>query len=386
MDTRTFTKPSGQLVPDRYEGKEIFSFLPNPLPPKLDIGSELNDEIGEANHKLGRLSGLGERLPNPNLLIVPYLKREAVLSSRIEGTQVSLAEFLLLEAKGKATPQDELRGYTEVSNYVQAQNISLARVMKGKPIDIKLILDAHRTLLSGVRGKERNLGAVRQRQNWIGISGSRIERSRYIPPPYQLLPSLLMNLQGFIQHPQKGMNKLVQCAIMHYQFEAIHAFEDGNGRLGRLLISLFLCEKGILSQPLLYLSAYIDKHKPEYYDRLLNVSTRSEWNEWIEFFIGALNAQSDETIKNVQSLLVLKERYEARLERKGGSLKAMTLTKELFSNPYLNNKRAMQILDVTPQTAQSTIEDLIELRVLRQVEGRKRDRYYAAPEILELLS
>jgi len=386
MDTKAFSNPSGQLVPDKYEGKDIFSFLPNILPPKLDIGSDLNDDIGEANHKLGRLSGLGDRLPNPNLLIVPYLKREAVLSSKIEGTQVSLAELLLFEAKGEAVPQNESKGLAEVSNYVQAQDISLARVKRGKPIDVKMILDAHRILLSGVRGQERSPGEVRQRQNWIGILGSKIERSRYVPPPYQLLPSLLMNLEGFIQHPTKGMNKLVQCAIMHYQFEAIHAFEDGNGRLGRLLITLFFCERGVLSQPLLYLSAYIDKHKGAYYDRLLNVSLRSEWNEWIEFFIEALTVQAEETIKNVQAFLALMERYESRLQRKNASMKAMKLEKELFRNPYLTNKSAVRILDVTPSTAQSAIVDLMKFGILKQVEGGKRDRVYGAAEILKLLS
>jgi Fic family protein len=381
MDTKAFSSPSGELVTN---GK-IVAFVPNFLPPTLTYDDELIQLMAEAHSKLGVLSGMGINLPNPSLLISPYLRREAILSSKIEGTQASLADLLLYEAKPRRTDESGSKSVREVSNHVQALQICLSRVRKKKPIDIKMIRDAHRYLLQDVRGQERGPGSFRTEQNWIGPD-SRIEHSRYVPPPMKALPSLLMNFEGFVQHPPDGMSKLVQCAIMHYQFEAIHPFVDGNGRLGRLLVVLFLCDKGVLTQPLLYLSAYLDKHKEDYNEKMLRVSQKGEWNQWIAFFMRALATQADEAIRNVQELLALKARYEKRLEKYGASSKAMTIATELFSRPYLTNRIVRTRLAVTAQTAQNVINQLVDLGILRQVTQGKRDRIYGAKEILEILS
>lgn len=385
MDLQAFTNPSGRLVPYEVNHKKTVTFVPDALPPKLTYNAELTALIAEAHSKLGELSGLGINLPNPNLLISPYLRREAVLSSKIEGTQASVADLLLFEARARGIGEDTPKRVREVSNHMQALQICLARVRKKKPIDIRMIQDAHRYLLANVRGQNHSPGEFRREQNWIGPD-LKIEHAKYVPPPWEALGGLLMNLEGFIQHPQQGMSRLVQCALMHYQFEAIHPFEDGNGRLGRLLIVLFFCEKGVLSQPLLYLSAYFDKHKEEYNARMLRVSQKGEWNEWVGFFMRALATQADEAIKNVQALLALRERYKKRLEKWGASSRSMICTDELFSSPYVTNRSVRLRFGVVAQTAQSAIQELIDLRILRQVTKGKRDRVYGATEILEILT
>jgi len=384
LDVGAFTKPSGRLF--RTDG--VVSFVPSALPPDLSYDTQMAKLLSEAHARLGRLSGMGILLPNPSLLVLPYLQREAVLSSKIEGTQVSLKDLMLYEARGRELGESH-PSVQEVSNHVQALEISLKRVSqtkKKKPIDLQLICEAHRTLLEGVRGHERNPGRFRTIPNFIGPEGSKIEDARYVPPAPKYLDDLLMDLEGFIQHPPEDMPILIHCAIVHYQFEAIHPFGDGNGRLGRLLIPLLLCHSGELSQPLLYLSAYLEKHKVEYDERMLKVSQESDWDGWIKFFLKAVATQATEASENVQRILDLMKKFDRRLGKERVSSNVIRLSDLLFSRPLVTAGQVEKMLDVTPSGAQSIIDRLVGLGILRQITSGRYSRVYAASEILGVLA
>ena len=332
------------------------------------------------------MSGIGELLPNPHILISPYLRREAVLSSKIEGTQASLADLFQYELIGTEPVESVWKRVFEVRNYVRALERGLRLVRKeGGRIDLGLIRSMHGTLLQGVRGAERNPGNFREIQVLIG-STPRIEDATYVPPAAEYLPDLLSNLEDFIRSPPSDMPILVQCAVLHYQFEAVHPFVDGNGRIGRLLIPLFLCERNILPHALLYISAYLESHRTEYFDRLLGVSQRNEWKEWVAFFLTAVAHQSDEAVVNIQKLLQLKDRYETLLGKRHATQNAHLLKDILFSNPYTTIKNASEFLKVSFVTAQSTIQALVSSGILTEITRKKRNKIFVAKEIIRNLS
>jgi Fic family protein len=256
------------------------AFVPAPLPPELAFDLDLVRAMSRADAALSELSGLGALLPNPHLLIAPYLRREAVLSSRIEGTQASLADLLADEA-GEAShaAPDDVR---EVRNYVAALEYGVRR-LDALPLSLRLVRELHEKLMKGVRGEKATPGEFRRRQNWIGPKDCTEAVATYVPPPVREMKEALFDWEKFL-HQRDTLPELVQCALMHEQFEAIHPFLDGNGRVGRLLITLFLIERGRLSQPLLYLSEYIERHKQDYYDALQRVRTHGAWSEWLRYF------------------------------------------------------------------------------------------------------
>jgi len=261
MDMALFqNSPSGRLVRavDGY-----WAFVPNPLPPELTWDSPLASLASRADLALGTLSGLGETLPNPHLLIYPFIRKEAVLSSRIEGTQSSLSELLLFEA----TRAEKQRDVREVQNYVRAMEYGLKR-LGDLPLSLRLIRELHAILMEGVRGERATPGEFRQSQNWIGPPGCTLNDATFVPPPVTEMREALDHLEEFL-HADTELPPLVELALIHYQFETIHPFLDGNGRIGRLLIALFLCQRGILTKPLLYLSAFFEHHRQEYYQYLL---------------------------------------------------------------------------------------------------------------------
>jgi len=385
MDLGAFSDPSGRLLKIS-DGNTVF--VPNSLPPDIDYDRATTKLIADSHTKLGRLSGIGELLPNPHILISPYLRREAVLSSRIEGTKASLADLFQYELNGKESIDEAWKRVREVRNYVQALENSLGVIKKTDHyIDLEVIKHAHRTLLQAVRGEDRSPGNFRKIQVHIG-SSRKIEDARYVPPGPETLSDLLANLEAFIRDPPPDMPILVQCALLHYQFEAIHPFVDGNGRIGRLLITLFLCERNILPLPLLYLSAFFEKNRTEYFDRLLAVSQRSEWANWIKFFLNAVSQQADEAIQNIniRALLRLKDRYEDLLRKHSATRNAHLLKDGLFSNPYTTINNASEFLKVSFVTAQKTIEFLRGYGILTQVTKRPRNRIFVAKEILGILS
>jgi len=377
MDTALFkNSPSGKLI--RATGG-YWAFVPNPLPPRLDWDGALVSLISSADIALGTLSGLGETLPNPHLLIYPFIRREAVLSSRIEGTQSSLSDLLLFEA----TKVERQRDVKEVQNYVRAMEYGLKRLNE-LPLSLRFIRELHSILMEGVRGEHTTPGEFRQSQNWIGSPGATLDEATFVPPPVTEMQECLGQLEKFL-HAETKLPPLAQVALVHYQFETVHPFLDGNGRIGRLLITLLLCQRNVLSKPLLYLSAFFEKHRQEYYELLLKVSSTGAWREWIEFFLRAVAEQSGDAVSRSRRLLELQRNYsqvarEKRLPPTAGQLVELILMK-----PVLNIKIAQEFLKVSYPSAQNAISSLEEAGILTEITGRKRAKAYAASEILKAL-
>jgi len=377
MDPAQFQhSPSGRPVrtPGGY-----WAFVPNPLPPKLDWDSNLVIALSTADMAIGTVSGLGETLPNPHLLIYPFIRREAVLSSRIEGTRSSLSDLLFFEA----TSLERQGDVREVQNYVRAMEYGLQRIGE-IPLSLRLIREIHAILLQDVRGEHATAGEFRHSQNWIGPPGCILEEATYIPPP---VPEMQQALDGFEKflHAETGLPTLVEMALIHYQFEAIHPFLDGNGRIGRLLVALLLCQRGVLAKPLLYLSAFFERHRQEYYDLLLAVSRGGEWREWLTFFLRAVAQQSKDAIQRSRRLLELHRSYaEIALDRRWPP-SAGRLTEVIFMKPVLTMRQAERSLKVSFPTARNAIDALEEAGVLVELTGGRRNRAYAARDIVAIL-
>jgi len=368
--------PSGKLIrtPGGY-----WAFVPNPLPPKLEWDDSFVSLISKADIALGTLSGLGESLPNPHLLIYPFVRREAVLSSRIEGTQSSISDLLLFEA----TRVEKQRDVREVQNYVRAIEYGLRRLDE-LPLSLRLIRELHAILMEGVRGEQATPGEFRQSQNWIGALGCSLSEATFVPPPVPEMRDALAQLERFL-HTDTNLPPLVQLALVHCQFEAIHPFRDGNGRIGRLLITLFLCERKSLSQPLLYLSAFFEQHRQEYYDLLLEVSQKGTWRRWVEFFLRAVVNQANDAVLRSRLLLNLQQAYRQVSLSKQMSPTAGRLVELIFTRPVLSARTVEELLEVTFPAAQKAIGLLEEEGILIEITGGKRNKAYAAKEILGVL-
>jgi len=377
MDVTLFqSSPSGKLI--RTLGG-YRAFVPNPLPPKLDWDNSLVSLVSKADLALGTLSGLGDTLPNPHLLIYPFIRREAVLSSRIEGTQSSLSDLLLFEA----TRVEKQRDVREVQNYVQAMEYGLKR-LEELPLSLRLIRELHGILLEGVRGGQATPGEFRQSQNWIGAPGSALSDATYVPPPVPEMMESLDQLEKFL-YSDAELPRLVELSLIHYQFEAIHPFLDGNGRIGRLLITLFLCQRGILNKPLLYVSAFFEQHRQEYYQRLLAVSQRGKWREWIAFFLEAVIEQSGDTVQRARQLLDLhRDYYQTSLEKHLPPT-AGQLVELIFMKPVLNAKAVQESLKISFPAAQKAINALIGQGILTETTGGRRNKAYAAKQVIRIL-
>lgn len=335
--------------------------------------------LSEADRLIGRLAGVGGQLPNPHILIRPFVRREAVLSSRIEGTQATLGEILAVEAGASVerSPAD-LR---EVGNYVTALEYGIKRLAK-LPLSLRLICELHKKLMTGVRGGQATPGAFRKSQNWIGPPGSTIQTATFVPPPPEELMPNLDNWEKFLQ--TRDLPPLVAVAIAHCQFEAIHPFLDGNGRVGRLLITLFLIEREVLPAPLLYLSAYFESHRAEYYRLLRDVSFGGAWKEWIEFFLHGVARQSEDAINRAERINALLARWRKKVAGTGSSLPT-ALVDLLAENPYCKVNGMAKRLNVAFTTAQRAVGVLTKAGILSQVGEGKRDRVYCAHELLRVL-
>ena len=377
MDTELFrNSPSGRLVPAM---GGYTAFVPNPLPPSLEWDAALASNLSKADIALGTLSGLGETLPNPHLLIYPFIRREAVLSSRIEGTRSSLSDLLLFEA----THIEKQADVKEVSNYVAAMEYGLKR-LADLPLSLRFIRELHGILMKGVRGEHSTPGEFRRSQNWIGPPGCTLNDATFVPPPVPEMRESLGQLEKFL-HTKADLPPLAQAALAHYQFEAIHPFLDGNGRVGRLLITLLLCQQGILTRPLLYLSAFFEKHRRKYYELLLKVSSEGAWRDWLEFFLQAVAGQSRDAVSRSRRLLDLFRSYNQVVREKRLSPTAGQLVEFIFMKPVLNARAAQDFLKVTYPAAQKAISSLEEAGILSEITGGKRNRAYAANDILKAL-
>lgn len=354
------------------------AFVPAPLPPRLDFDMALANALSRADSALGELSGLGRLLPNPHLLIAPYLRREAVLSSRIEGTQTSLADLLAEEAG--QTPHAAPDDVREVRNYVAALEFGIAR-LDTLPLSLRLVRELHEHLMQGVRGDAATPGQFRRSQNWIGPSGSTPVTAPYVPPPVAEMKQALGDWERFL-HQRDELPDLVQCALMHEQFEAIHPFLDGNGRVGRLLITLFLIERDRLAQPLLYLSEYIERHRQAYYDHLQRVRTHGEWNAWLHYFLEGVRWSAVRAARQARELTDLRETMRRAL---AGFPKALALVDELFVNPHINVARVKNLLRVTDPTARNALAELERIGYIRETTGRTWGRQYLAHDVLRAI-
>lgn len=372
------TEAPGRLVKAR-DGH--WTYEPNPLPPDLRYDGVLTNLLAEAHHALGQLAMVGRLLPNPHLLIRPFLRREAILSSRIEGTVTRLDQLLLFEAQEQEAEEDS--DLAEVANYVNALEYGLGRIGEGMPLCLRLLREIHKELLRGVRGAEKRPGQFRLCDVLIGRSRSYAD-ARFVPPTPLSLDPLLRDFERFLNEPGP-VPAVAQLALAHYQFETIHPFMDGNGRLGRLLITLMMCERKVLTQPLLYLSAYFERHDEEYRDQMLRVSQRGDWGDWITFFARGVAEQSLDAVQRAQRLLDLWRDYRRRIQEAGQPSAVLGLVDGLFAAPAITISGAAKMIGVTFPTAQKYVERLEQDGIVEEVTGKPRYRTYMAREILALL-
>ncbi|MCW2973942.1 MAG: Filamentation induced by cAMP protein Fic [Thermoleophilia bacterium] len=348
------------------------AFSPHPLPPHppIEITSELQALLSEADRSLGRLDGATEILPNPDLFVSMFVRQEAVLSSQIEGTQSSLSDVLEFEAGILGERVDDSQ---EVLNYVSAMNLGITELDR-LPLSLRLIRLIHGELMSGARGELAAPGDFRRLQNWIAPSGIPIERASFVPPPVPEMTVALNQLEEFL-HEQDGLPALVHCAITHAQFETIHPFLDGNGRVGRLLITFQLVERGVLQKPLLYLSHFFKQYRAEYYDRLMAVRMTGDWEGWIAFFLRGVIEVSREAARLARGILQLREKHLRLVGRERSPL-AYPLLEHLFQRPIVSVRTAEEHLGCTYAQANNLIARFEQLGILDELTGQRRNRVW----------
>lgn len=359
------------------------AFIPKPLPPEppVDMGQEMWQLLSDADRALGRLDGVTETLPNPDLFVAMYVRKEAVLSSQIEGTQASLVDILEFEADKaiKGLPGD----VGEVVNYVSAMNYGLARVRE-LPISLRLIREIHAELLRDVRGSERSPGEFRMSQNWIGPQGCSLTDATFVPPPPPEMMSAMGDLERFL-HDETPMPLLIKVGQVHAQFETIHPFLDGNGRVGRLLITFLLCERNILRKPLLYLSYYFKRNRQEYYDRLMAVRTRGDWEGWLKFFLRGVHEVAHQATDTARAIISLRDEHQRLVgEKVRGPYTGLRLLDILYYQPIITVKKASEALGVSPVAANKLVADFEAHGLLARMTQARRNRVFAYAPYLDL--
>ena len=366
--------PSGKMVQSR--GKDYSSYIPDPLPPKIEWDASLINALSNADRLLGYLAGEGGQLPNPHILVRPFMAREAVLSSRIEGTQATLGDILAARA-GAAHDNVNVDDVKEVNNYIIALEYGMKRI-KDMPLSLRLLKELHAKLMTNVRGDHAVPGEFRRSQNWIGPAHCTLMTATYVPPAPEYLMSCLAELELFMH--DTTLPPLVQIAVIHYQFEAIHPFLDGNGRVGRLLITLFLIERKVLPVPLLYLSAFFEVTRKEYYKRLLEVTRKGAWNAWLHYFLTGVAQQAEDAISRVKRINHLLETW-----RKQTAGVSHQLIDKLASNPFITINKTAELMNVSYTTIQRSIAKLEALGILQETSGSKRNRVYCSKALLSIL-
>ena len=374
-DTHAQTPPWGGARPPGRHG--YVAYFPATIPRTLDLPASTVRLLGEAEGALGRLAGVGRLVRNPDLLIRPYLLREALSSTRIEGTRASMAEVFEADAAGEAPNAD----VEEVVNYVAAMRWGLERLDE-LPLSTRLLCEMHRRLMAGVRGRELAPGELRTSQNWIGAPGSTIETAQFVPPPPEELPALLADWERFA-HEDPELPLLVQNALLHSQFETIHPFLDGNGRLGRLLLVFFLIARGRLTVPLLYLSAYLERQRQDYYDALQSIRETGDPIPWIDLFLTAVETQADDAVQRAQRIIALRESYLQRAATMG-TPNALALVDLICENPVVTTRSIEDRLDVSRPTALRLLRRMEEQGVLTEGEaGARGQRRYVAQAMMD---
>lgn len=368
--------PAGKTIKSP---KGYSAFVPHSLPPKLKWDNAVINSLSRADFLLGKLSHEGNKLTNPHLLIRPFITREAVLSSKIEGTQATLGEILAANAGAhvKQSPDD----LQEVQNYIAALDYGLKR-LRELPLSLRLIKEIHEHLMQGVRGVHATPGEFRYTQNWIGSPGCTLNTAKFVPPPPDDLIDCLGALEKFFH--DRSLPPLIHVALCHYQFEAIHPFLDGNGRVGRLLIMILLVEQKMLPSPVLYLSAFFEKTRDEYYKQLYNVSREGSWHEWLIYFLNGVAVQSEDVLSRAERINKLLNQW--KLSVASGSSKVLVDMVQHFSvNPYFTINKIAEELSVAYSTAQRGVQKLEAAGIIKKTNDNKRDKVYCATEILKIL-
>ena len=367
----------GRFQVTRFGGEAVRAFVPPPLPPEppLALTDEDQDLIGQVNRALGRLDSLATLLPDASLFVYMYVRKEAVLSSQIEGTQSSISDLLIHELdEAPGVPVDDV---TEVSNYVRAMNHGLTRVRSGFPLSLRLLREIHGLLLQGGRGEDRQPGEFRRSQNWIG--GSRPGNAIYVPPPPELLMGCLGPFETFLHDQPVRLPLLIKAALAHAQFETIHPFLDGNGRVGRLLITFLLCEQGVLTRPLLYLSYFFKQHRADYYQLLQGVRDDGDWESWLKFFLRGVAVVATEATTKARQIAGMRESHRGVISSEMGRAagNALVLHERLFERPIVSVNDVVDFTGVAFATANRLVDGLCELGILRETTGQKRNRVFA---------
>ena len=361
------------------------AFLPPPLPPvpPLEISAERQDLLEKANRSLGRLDGVASIFPDPALFLYMYVRKEALLSSQIEGTQSSFSDLLLFESKElPGVPMDDVE---EVSHYVAAMIHGLKRLRDGFPLSLRLIREIHKTMLSTGRGSKKAPGEFRTSQNWIG--GSRPGTAAFVPPPPNRVVECMGLLEKFLHDEPVKTPLLIKAALAHVQFETIHPFLDGNGRVGRLLITLLLCADGALAQPMLYLSLHFKAHRDKYYELLQRVRTKGAWEDWLDFFLSGVIDTTEQEVRAAQRILDLFRDDRLRIERLGRpAASALRLHHALQERPILSIPGAAKRVGLSQPTITVALAHLAKLGIVRETTGRKRRKLYVYDAYLKILS
>ena len=385
MHNHPNTAPRSRYVTSTLSGEKVRAFVPPPLPPDpraLDLAS-LQAILAEANQAIGRLDGTTSSLPDLNLFLNSYVRKEAVLSSQIEGTQSSLSDLLLYEnAETPGVPLDDVQ---EVSNYVAALNHGLKRMRDGFPLSLRLIREIHEVLLATGRGSHAQPGQFRKSQNWIG--GSRPGNAAYVPPPPEYVADCMGQLETFIHQEGTALPLLIKAGLVHAQFESIHPFLDGNGRVGRLLITFMLCAEEVLREPVLYLSLFFTKHRRLYYDRLNETRESEGWTAWLDFFLQGVRDTANQAARTAGNIDRLFNADKEKIERFGrGAASALLVYRHAQANPLFSIRNAAREMKVSFPTASAAVDRMIEVGILRESSGKRRGRLFLYESYLDILN
>jgi Fic family protein len=374
----------GRYVLKTFEDEKVRAFVPPPLPPDPPVRLDgLQVLLEQANQAVGRLDGLASLLPDLSLFIYTYVRKEAVLSSQIEGTQSSLSDLLLFE--NDEAPGAPMEDVQEVSNYVAAMTHGLERLRSGFPLSLRLVREIHEILLSKGRGSGKQPGEFRLSQNWIG--GSRPGNAAFVPPPPELVQDCMGKLELFLHEERTDLPVLIKAGLVHVQFETIHPFLDGNGRLGRLLITFMLCEKGVLRDPILYLSLYFKANRNAYYELLDRVRSRGDWEAWLDFFLIGVRDTADQAASAARRIVALFAEHQKQIETLGRpAASVLRVFQHMQRNPIVSIPAAAQKIGISAPTVAKSLDHMQRLGILREITGRERHRLFVYEDYLAILN
>lgn len=384
MPTAKSQNRLGAYITSSVSGESVRAYIPPPLPPVPGLKLEgLHHHLDRANQGLGRLNGMTRLLPDIRFLLYLYVRKEALVSSQIEGTQSSFTDLLLFE--NEAVPHVPVEDVEEVSNYVAALQHGLRRLAGDFPLSLRLIREIHAILLRGGRGANKMPGEFRRSQNWIG--GTRPGNASFVPPPPERLMECLGDFENFLHDDKHKLPVLVEAGLVHVQFESIHPFLDGNGRVGRLLITLLLCAKGALSEPLLYPSLYLKTNRTQYYNLLQRVRSEGAWEDWLAFFLEGVASAAQEAAETAERTLKLFARDRNKIEKLGRASESALRVHELMqTNPYIRIRTATKALKLTVPTVTNALNHLVRLGIVKEVSGKQRDRLFAYSRYVSMVS